>query len=283
MDKVKFGPSGNSISFYEQGNKHTYQAPLWLYDLGLELFEYSFGRGVNLSSDTASLIAEQAKKYNIEISAHAPYYINLASEDEIKIKNSFGYVLQSLKALRALGGNRLVIHLGSSGKTDYKESVLRINKNVEKLIGIINENEYSDMILCPETMGKAGQVGDTQGILKVCKISSQLLPTFDFGHINSRGCGVLKCKNDYRRELDMLFESLDEYRARNIHIHFSKIQYGAKGEIRHLTLADTEYGPEFEPLAELIKEYKMTPHILCESDGTQAEDACQLKAIYAKL
>ena len=68
-----------------------------------------------------------------------------------------------------------------------------------------------------------------------------------------------------------------------MHVHFSKIQFGAKGEIRHLTFADNIYGPEFEPFAEIIVKYGLAPHILSESAGTQAEDSAFMKKVWQNL
>ena len=62
--------------------------------------------------------------------------------------------------------------------------------------------------------------------------------------------------------------------------HFSKIQFTSAGEKKHLTFADTEYGPEFEPLAEAIILEGVYPRIICESDGTMAEDALYMKKSY---
>ena len=73
---------------------------------------------------------------------------------------------------------------------------------------------------------------------------------------------------------------LGEYRTKNVHIHFSKIEYSSKGEVKHLTLADTKYGPEFEPLARVIKKYNLEPTVICESKGIMAIDAMKLKDIY---
>ena len=80
--------------------------------------------------------------------------------------------------------------------------------------------------------------------------------------------------------LEYMIERLGYDRMKNFHVHFSKIQYGAKGEIRHLTLADNEYGPEFEPLAIALKDLKLEPVVICESAGTQGEDAAEMKRIY---
>lgn len=280
---IKFGASGNSQSFFDMGFKSTYDTPKYLADKGLDAFEYSFGRGTNLTVDKAMLYGEEFKKYNIAISVHAPYYINFANTDEEKIQKSFMYILSSLKRLKALGGKRCVFHPATVGKSIREEAFEITLKNINRLVEKVYEDGYDDMILCPETMGKLNQIGTVEEIMQICKLDKIFIPTLDFGHINSRTRGGLKTKEDYKKVIDTIFKSLDEPRAKNVHIHFTKIQYGEKGEIRHLNMADNVYGPEFEPLAELLHEYKMTPVILTESNGTQAEDAQLLKKIYNNM
>lgn len=277
---IKFGSAGNSDSFFEMGLTDTMQTPKYLFDKGLNAFEYSFGRGANLGTEKAALFGAEFVKYNIEISVHAPYYINFANIEEENIKKSVMYITSSLKRLRAMGGKRCVYHMATCGKQSRANAAYITQKNTEKLLAEIYRLGYNDMILCPETMGKTGQIGTVDEVLEICKMDKIFIPTFDFGHINSREQGLLKSKDDYKIIIEKLFSSLDEYRAKNIHIHFSKIQYGKFGEIRHLKMDNKEYGPEFEPLAELLCEYKMTPVILSESAGSQAEDAVLMKNIY---
>lgn len=277
---IKFGPSGNSDSFYASGYESTLDTPRYLAERGLNAFEYSFGRGANLSVDKAALFGEEFKKYNIEVSVHAPYFINYANTDDEMISKSIGYVLSSLKRLKAMGGRRCVFHPAAQGKLPRQQAFDITKSNIEKLLAAVYDSGYGDMILCPETMGKINQIGTVDEVLNICRMDKIFIPTFDFGHINSRDRGILKAKNDYRAVLDRIFTELDEERARSIHIHFSKIQYGNSGEIRHLTMEDTIYGPDFEPLAELLYEYGMAPVVLSESNGTQAEDAMLMKKIY---
>ena len=47
-----------------------------------------------------------------------------------------------------------------------------------------------------------------------------------------------------------------------------------------MTFADKVFGPEFAPLAKILKKYKLSPVVICESDGTQADDAIEMKRIY---
>jgi len=279
---IKFGPSGNSEDFYFKGFKHTFEAFSYLSDMNLDLFEYSFGQGVSLRKETAQKIGQEAKKYNIEISAHAPYYINFASNEDKKATNSFMYVLRSLEALSWLGGKRCVFHAGTAGKIEYNQAFELAYSRIQKLAELIEENGYSNYYTCPETMGKRSQIGNVDDIIKLVKIAPFFIPAIDFGHVNARDCGALKTKEDFRRILDNLLDNLDFYKVDNMHVHFSKIEYTGAGELRHLTFADQKYGPNFEPLAELLVEYKLNPYVVCESAGTQSLDALLMKQIYGQ-
>ena len=275
---LRIGPSGNSIGFYESGRKHSYEAPEWLSKIGLTAYEYSFGRGVQISDEGAQKIKAEVEKNDILLSIHAPYYTNFSNPDPEMIEKSIGYITQSLIAMKKMGGKRVVFHPASCGKMQRADAVALANKNIELLMRRLDENlPFSDYILCPETMGKLAQIGTVEETIEFCKIHEKLYPCYDFGHINSYTRGGIKGKDDYRRIIDLTFSELGEEKAKNIHIHFSKIQYGASGEIRHLTYADTEYGPDYQPLAEIIDEYGMTPVIICESKEVMAEDALIMK------
>lgn len=273
---LKVGPSGNSVSFYEEGYKRTKEAAAWLNERGLTCYEYSFGRGVHISEESAKEIRTEFDKFGIEISSHAPYYTNFANPDDEMIEKSFGYIRQSILAEHWFGGLRTVFHPASCGKATRREAVERTKINIGRLMETLSDIPF-DFILCPETMGKFNQIGTVEEIVEFCKIDPRLYPCFDFGHINSYTLGGIKGYDDFKRIIDYTADNLGDIKAYNVHVHFSKIMYGAKGELKHLTFADEKYGPEFDGLAELIKEYKLTPYIVCESDGTQAEDAAQMK------
>ena len=280
---IKFGPSGNDKLFYEEGNKESSQAPKWLNGKGLNAYEYSFGKGILLKDETAVKIGEEAQKYGIEISVHAPYYINLACvPDEQGLKNE-DYIIRSIEKLRLLGGNRLVVHPGSQGKLTREEAISITKNRLEQLAKTLKEKQMDDIYICLETMGKQAQIGTFEEIIDFCTISKNYIPTFDFGHINALTGGTLKTEKDYKKIFDLCFQKLGFEKTKICHIHFSHIEYGAKGEIKHLTFEDKEYGPFFEPLAKVIKEYGLTPFIICESKEVMAQDAIQMKEIYNAL
>lgn len=277
---ILFGPSGNSENFYKEGHQSTLETPLWLKSLGLDLFEYSFGQGYRMSSDTAAKIGDAFKKEGIEISIHAPYFINFANPDDVMFDKSVGYIRTGIKFMENFGAKRLVFHAASCGKETREVAVERMTMRFKEIMPEIEKELGSGMFICPETMGKVMQIGTYKEIVDLCTISKCLMPTFDFGHINALTQGSLKTQDDFQRIFDYSFEKLGEERTKNAHIHFSKIEYGKKGEIRHLTFEDNFYGPNFEPLCECLIKNNMNCHVICESAGTQAEDSLAMKKVY---
>lgn len=280
---IKFGPSGNCESFYAEGYTHTEQAAAFVKQRGLNCFEYSFGRGVRMTEEKARSIGAAFAKEGVEISVHAPYFINFANPDDEMVQKSYGYVLDSAKALLQMGGKRVVFHPAAQGKAAREDAVALTEERLKILRDYIYENEMQHLIFCPETMGKLAQIGTVEEIARFCKIDPIYTPCVDFGHVNAREQGSLKTVADYKARLQYMIDELGYERMKNFHVHFSKIMYSAKGEIKHLTFEDGVYGPEFEPLAIALKDLELEPYIVSESSGTQAEDAKAMQDIYNKL
>ena len=282
-ERIKFGPSGACEQFHSSGFSHTEQAAAFVKNHGLDCFEYSFGRGVKMTEGKALSIAEAFQKEGIEISAHAPYFINFANPDDEMAAKSYGYVLDTAKACKLMGGKRVVFHPAAQGKAERSQAVELTKDRLKILRDYLYLNDLGDMMICPETMGKLAQIGTVEEVTAFCEIDPIFTPCVDFGHINARENGSLKTKADYQSRLEYMLERLGYERMVNFHIHFSKIMYSAKGEIKHLTFEDEVYGPDFEPLAEALKELKLQPYIVSESAGTQTLDAAEMKKIYHRL
>ncbi len=280
---IKFGPSGNCESFYAEGYSHTEESAAFVKKRGLDCFEYSFGRGVRMTKEKANSIGEAFAKEGVEISAHAPYFINFANPDDEMAEKSFGYVLDTAKVLKEMGGKRVVFHPAAQGKATREEAVALTEKRLRILRDLIYESGLQDMIFCPETMGKLAQIGTVEEITRFCQIDPVFTPCIDFGHINAREQGSLKTVEDYQSRLQYMIDGLGYERMKHFHSHFSKIMYSAKGEIKHLTFEDDVYGPEFTPLAVALKALRLEPYIVSESAGTQAEDAESMKKVYFGL
>ena len=280
---IRFGPAGNSESFYAQGNKSTWQAPKWLKEMGLSAYEYSFGRGVNLSREAAEKIALHARENDIAISAHAPYFINLANPDPEKRQASFRYITESAQAIDWLGGKRVVVHVGAVMKLEREEALRNCREGIREAYRRLDDLGLSHIHLCPETMGKKSQIGDLTETLDFCQLDERLIPCLDFAHLHALHQGALNAAEDFEKVLDQLESTLGINRAREMHVHFSTIEFTTAGEKRHRTFAEENYGPRFEMLSPLLKARGYQPRIICESKGTMAEDAKTMLDIFKNV
>ena len=278
--KPKFGPAGNSDSFSDKGYTSTVDAPKYCSEFGLDAYEYQCGRGVRISNDVAEKIRSASEEYGITMSLHAPYYISLSSVEEEKRKGSARYFLESADAIKRLGGARFVVHSGSCGKQTREQALALAIETLQYCLHELDFAGFTDVVVCPETMGKLGQLGTLEEVMELCSIDERIIPCIDFGHLNARTLGGIKTEEDYSIILDTMLNRLGYERACHFHSHFSKIEYTEKGEKRHLTFEDNKYGPDPRPLMRQIAARGWAPTFICESDGTQAEDAKMMKMIY---
>ena len=281
-DRALFGPAGNSDSFTDQGYSSYINIPEYILGMGLDAYEYQCGRGVKIKPESAAALGSLAAQHGIVMSVHAPYYISLSSLDGEKRLNSARYLLQSAEVVRAMGGRRIVLHSGSAGTQPRKQALALARETLRYCLERLDEAGYGDLTLCPETMGKVGQLGSLDEVMELCLLDERLVPCIDFGHLNARTQGSIQTREDYQGIIDVMKNRLGEERMRCFHVHFSKIEYTLGGEKRHLTFTDELFGPEPLPLMELIAERNLTPTVICESDGTQAEDAVLMKQMYQR-
>ena len=188
--------------------------------------------------------------------------------------------MASARAVDYMGGNRIVVHTGSCGKISRETALDLAIDTMKKAISALDEAGLSHVHICPETMGKVNQLGTLDEVLELCKIDERLIPCIDFGHLNARDLGYFKTKEDYKVVFEKIENALGYERLKNFHSHFSKIEYTTGGEKKHLTFADTVYGPDFEPVIDLVVQKGCCPTFICESDGTQAEDVKKMKDYY---
>ena len=280
---IRFGTAGISDSFDAMGFKNSLDIPAYIERFQLHAFEYQCGRGVRLGLDKAAEMARRAEKPDILFSVHAPYFISMSSMVEETRLKSIDYILQSCRLVRALGGRRVIFHSGSCGKQSREEALEKALDTMQRIVKAVDEEGFDDITLCPETMGKIGQLGTLDEVLALCGVDKRITPCIDFGHLNARTLGGIQTKQDYADILDRMQQVLQDERARNFHVHFSRIEWSKGGEKRHWTFADTQFGPEYPPLIQLLKERQLSPVIICESAGTQAEDALSMQKYYQSL
>lgn len=176
----------------------------------------------------------------------------------------------------------MVIHSGALMKRSRREALDIAKKSLAEVIAACDAQGFGHIALCPETMGKINQLGNLDEVLELCALDSRLIPCIDFGHLYARSLGEDDGREAFARMLDRVEEVLGQDRASRFHSHFSHIQFTQNGgEKCHRTFADDGgYGPDWAPLAAEIARRGWSPTFICESAGTQAEDALTMKQIY---
>ncbi len=266
---VRFGPSGNDIKFYADGNQSSVDAPRWLTAMGLNAYEISFGRGIRMTDKTAQIIGKQAAANGVQISVHAPYYINLANS--ANLEKNYHYIKRSLELLALMGGKRLVVHTGCQMQMTREEALNNCHQSLRVILKRLQNDGIDDYWLCLETMGKYTQIGNLDEICTLCAIDPKhLMPTVDLGHMNCTAQGQL--------DLERVFQQLAIFPQ--VHFHISFIEFNLKGEIRHLTLADKQFGFDLNLVMKLMRQRPGDDVVICESDSIMAQDSLKLRDFY---
>lgn len=276
---AKFGPAGNAESF---PYKSSVDAPRWLGELGLDCYEYQCGKGVRVKEDTAVALGRQAQEHGVALSLHAPYFINLANPDPESQEKTIGYITSSCLVADQMGATRVVIHSGALMKRTREEAMNIALPFLRRIVAVCEDQGFGHITLCPETMGKINQLGDLDEVLRLCQVHESLIPCVDFGHLYARSLGKDEGAEAVERMLSRMESELGTDRASRFHSHFSHIEFTPNGgEKCHRTFDDDGgYGPAWEPLAQAVAARGWSPTFICESAGTQAEDALTMKRIY---
>lgn len=278
---AKFGPAGNADAFPYSSSA---DAPRWLAELGLDCYEYQCGKGVHIGEDSARKIGAAAREAGISLSLHAPYFINLANPDPESRKKTIGYILSACRAADWMGAGRVVVHTGALMKRTRREALDIARASLKEVLAVWEGEGFSHIALCPETMGKINQLGDLAEVLELCQLDDRLIPCVDFGHLYARTLGELTGPEACEAMLDQIEAALGPERASRFHSHFSRIEFTPKGgEKCHRTFADNGgFGPDPEPLMAAVARRGWGPTFICESAGTQEQDALAMKRMYLR-
>ncbi len=266
--EIKIGPSGlGGVSESEENLKE-------FHELGFEVCEVAFTHSVYMDKKQAEKIKEFAKNSNVELSIHAPYYVNLNSDEKAKVHATMQRILKCCEIGDALGAKNIVFHPGYYGKEfsnaktkDEKdkakeETFQNIKKRIMEMMEVIKEKKWN-VVLCPETMGKINVFGNVEEISRLVKETGCGF-CIDFAHILARD------KKINFKQIKELFPQ------KSWHCHFSGIEYNEKGERNHINLRKEQWKELFENLP---KDKKI--NIVCESPD-RIEDCVKGLAILRK-
>lgn len=255
--KIRIGPAGSDGLGYMKAIKKAAR-------MGLGCLEVAFTYGVRMKPEEAEAAGRLAREMDIVLSVHAPYYINLAADDPAKLAASRERILSSCRMAAVMGARNVVFHAGFYQGRPAEKTFARIAKGIEKLQAAVRRNRW-DVVLCPETTGKPSQFGSLDECMLLA-LETGCGFTVDFAHLLARSGGSL----DYGEVLSRL--------PRCFHAHFSGIDYGPKGERKHL-----KTNPKFfRPLAEALTGRRIDMTLISESPRPYP-DAAMMKRLIGKL
>ena len=272
MDKLNFGTAGIPFSTKE---KNTINGIKQVNELKLEAMELEFVRSINIPKEKAPEVNEVAKKNNVALTCHAPYFINLNSKEKPKWHASINRIVQSAETANLCGAYSVCFHPGFYMKEEPRFVFENIKNSLKEIFKkISSENK---IWVRPETTGKPTQFGNIHEILELSQEFERLMPCIDFSHLHARSNGKYNTKEEFREILALVENKLGRKGLDNMHIHLSGINYGEKGEKNHLNLKDSDM--KYKELVEAWKEFKIKGIVISESPNIEG-DALLLKRLY---
>ncbi len=271
-DNLLFGTAGVPLS---SSDASTLAAVDHIRELGLDCLEVEFVKGVKMAQDTAAAVGERARRLRVLLSVHAPYYINLNSEDRGTRLLSQERLLKSARLAAAMGARSLVFHAGFYGQDTAETAYAAIRGGLAELMSVIR-TERVPVTMRVETMGKRSQFGSLDEVLQLCRDVDGLQPCLDFSHIYARE-GRVNSYLEFERVLGKVAKKLGAAALRNLHIHVAGVEYNHTGELKHLNLQESDF--RYDEWLRALREAGAGGMVICESPNLEA-DAVLLKDLY---
>ena len=248
-------------------------------ELGLGCMEVEFVYGVKMSENSAVSIGKLASDKGITLTVHGPYYINLNAVEPEKIAASKERILHSARVASLLGAKSVTFHAAFYLKSSPEETYAAVKKHMEEVLNILRR-EGNKVVISPEVTGKPSQFGSIEELLQLGNELEGLAPCIDFSHWHAR-TGKANSYREFTDVLDMVETKLGRKALDNMHIHVSGIEYGAKGERKHLMLQESDL--RYTELLQALKDHKAKGMVICESAPDLERDALLLQKTYREL
>lgn len=275
MKELLFGTAGIPLSTPESGLLAGIKQ---VRKLGLEALELEFVRRINIHLENAPLVEKTAKKENVVLTCHAPYFINLNSVEQEKVIASKRRIINSARIANACGAFSLTFHAAFYQKAPPEKVYFKVKEKMKEMIGVLQE-EGNSIWLRPETTGKPSQWGSLKEILQLSQELEQVMPCIDFAHLHARTNGKNNSLEEFRQILGQAENALGRKGLENLHLHLSGVHYGEKGEKHHLVLEESDF--RYRELMQALKEFRAAGVLISESPNIEG-DALRMKQIFKK-
>ncbi|HDD70434.1 MAG TPA: deoxyribonuclease IV [Candidatus Bathyarchaeota archaeon] len=265
-DRPRFGPAGVPPSF-RRLKAALEDVPKLLQKEGLDAFEYQavrWGGKPQIKREVAERLGSEAEKHDVWLSLHGSYFINFCGEKNV-IEASKQRLIACATAAEWMNAHIVVFHPGFYGKKEPKEVFRNCLEALKDVVESMKTLGIKKVKIGPETMGKQSQFGSLEEVLKLCEEVEQTQPVIDWAHLHARDKGRFRTIEDFRKVVEEIENRLGTEAVKDMHCHFTKVEFTEKGEKRHHTLDEAEYGPDFTLLAKVIVEFKLRPVIISES------------------
>ena len=282
-DHSRFGPAGVPPLFRAMG-ADLLAVPALLREEGLDAFEYEavrWGKIPQIKQAEAEKLGLEAKRNDVLLSVHGSYYINLAGEKDV-LEASKQRLIACASAAEWMGAYVVVFHPGFYGKIGKSGAFKKCVESLKDVVKTMESLGIRNVKLGAETMGRHVQLGSLEEILNICAEVDRTQLVIDWSHLHARGMGRFRTKLDFRSVIEEVENKLGIEAARNMHCHFTKIEFTEKGEKRHHVLDEKKYGPNFQLLAETISEFRLRPVVICETPMLDI-DAMKMKNTFLEV
>jgi len=277
-DRPRFGPAGMPLEFKLLKQPVT-EVPKYLHREELDSFEYQmvrWGPKPQIRQEMAEKLGKNAVEHDVWLTAHGSYFINLTSTNKETLEASKKRLLACVIGANWMGAHIVVFHPGSYAGRPPREVFETCAKAMEEVVESMRSLGITRANLAPEMMGKPSQFGSVEEVLGLCERVDLTEPNVDWAHLHARDRGRFKTVDDMRKVMDAIERRLGTNALKNLHCHYSHIEFTDKGERRHHNLDRTEYGPDFKFLATLVAERDLKPVVACETPNLDV-DAVKLR------
>jgi len=266
-DRPRFGPAGMPLGF-KVLKRTVDEMPMYLRAEGLDSFEYQmvrWGPVPQIRREMAEKLGANAVENDVWLTAHGSYFVNLTAGQREVLEASKRRLLACVTGADWMRAHIVVFHPGSYAGRPSRVVYQMCEKAMMEVVESMRGLGITRVHLAPETMGKSSQFGSLDEVLTLCERVDLTEPNVDWAHLHARDHGRFKTIDDMRRVMDEIEKRLGTEALKNLHCHFSRIEFTDKGERRHHNLDSVEYGPEFRFLARLVAERGLKPVITCET------------------
>ena len=246
--------------------------------LGLDCMEVEFVQGVRMSPPVAQSTRETAAARGVRLSAHAPYFVNLNAREPEKVAASRERIIQTARVTALFRGDTVVFHCGFYLNDEPSAVYAAVRSNLEQVVATLRA-EGNRVLIRPEVMGKVAAFGTINEVLQLCAEVDGLAPAIDFAHWHAR-TGRANSYDEFTAILKRIERKLGRAALDNMHIHVSGIDYGPKGERKHVMLADSDF--DYVGLLGALRDFDAKGRVVCESPVME-NDALLLQGTYRTL